>query len=105
MRDSFKHGASSADNSFSSFGSMKSDEALIIMNPCEYTIQDGEIDQIPAGISKEPLQARNIEDENEAITIISKNLNMGFRDHAQSKRIKVLKKKGLYVSNSIKASQ
>jgi len=52
--------------SFSSFGSMEEDSALVIMNPNEYTIQDSEVDRNGSLFGENPY----IEDERQERGVI-----------------------------------
>lgn len=70
-----------SNDSFRSFGSMGTDEALIIINPCDYTIQDcekdlsGELDQLPPNPYVEK------DDQEDWMKVhIQNRLNLGYRD-------------------------
>lgn len=73
-----------SNDSFRSFGSMGTDEALIIINPCDYTIQDfekdslGEFEQVQS-LPPNPYVDKT-DEEDEVKLHIQNRLNLGYRD-------------------------
>lgn len=86
--------STSSGASFSSFGEMSLDEAMLIINPCDYTLEDFEREEPSDNPYKIPGS------EEESIAVIQKGLIMAFRDPEQKKRHDYLKANGMYYNSS-----
>lgn len=87
-------GSFSSDNSFESFGSMETDDPVIIVNPFDHTVHKSP----PVCIDEDDLA--NAEEQKAINDKIESKLGLAVRDKSQKIRIDAMKAKGLYKSSS-----